>query len=161
MYASIPFTHTNEFRIALKDTITKFMPGLDLKLIPRNPLTLGSLFKFKDKLPPLMQSLVIYRYTCPRCNRGTYIGSTKRLLKVRIDSHRGVSHRTGISLHKKEFSNIRDHTVKCRSSISYEDFEIISQTKNETALHILESLLIKKLVPALNSQSSSTTLHMA
>ena len=113
MYASIPFiTNNNNFKKEIDNLIKKFIPGLDLKLIPKNPLTLGSLFKIKDKLSPLMQSLVIYKYTCPRCNRGTYIGSTKRLLKVRIDSHKGISHRTGSTLNKQEFSNIRDHSKK-------------------------------------------------
>ena len=162
MFASIPFTtNNNTLKKEIENTIKKFIPGLDLRLIPKNPLSLGSLFKFKDKLSPLMQSLVIYKYTCPRCNRGTYIGSTKRLLKVRIDSHRGVSHRTGYTLSKKEFSNIRDHSIKCKTNIIYDDFKIISQTVNESSLPVLESLFIKKLVPTLNSQSSSSPLHIA
>ena len=108
-----------------------------------------------------MQSLVIYKYTCPRCNRGTYIGSTKRLLKVRIDSHKGISQRTSSILNKKEFSNVRDHSKFCKTDINYDDFKIISQTVNESFLPILESLFIKKLVPSLNSQSSSAPLHIA
>ena len=123
--------------------------------------SLGSLFKFKDSIPDLMRSLVVYRYTCPRCNLGTYVGSTKRMLKVRIDSHRGVSHRTGCTLNKKEFSNIRDHSNKCKTSISYDNFEIIAQAADETSLPILESLYIKQVVPSLNGQSSSVPLFIA
>ncbi|XP_068221042.1 uncharacterized protein [Palaemon carinicauda] len=36
---------------------------------------------FKDTLPEFMQSFVVYKYTCPKCNFGNYIGSTQRLLK--------------------------------------------------------------------------------
>ena len=123
--------------------------------------TIGSLFKFKDTVPYLMRSLVVYKYTCPRCNLGTYLGSTRRMLKVRIDSHRGVSHRTGCNLSKKEFSNIRDHANKCKAQINYDNFEIIGQATNDTSLLILESLYIKQLVPSLNSQSSSAPLFIA
>ena len=160
MFASIPFiTNNNNLKKEIENLIKKSIPGLELKLIPKNPLTLRSLFKIKDKLSPLMQSSVIYKYTCPRW--GTYIGSTKRLLKVRIDSHKGISHRTGSILNKKEFSNIRDHANFCKTGINYDDFKIISQTVNEYSLLLLESLFIKKLVPSLNSQSSSTPLHIA
>ena len=138
-----------------------FLSGEEPKLVLRNPKTIGSLFKFKDTVPKLMRSLVVYKYSCPRCNLGTYVGSTKRMLKVRIDCHRGVSHRTGCSLNKKEFSSIRDHTTKCKATITYDDFDIIMQASNETSLPILESLCIKQLVPSLNNQSSSAPLFIA
>ena len=137
------------------------MPYSYRRLVLRNPRTIGSLFRFKDTVPDLMRSMMIYRYNCPRCNLGTYVGSTKRMLKVRIDSHRGVSHRTGSTLNKKEFSNIREHASKCKSTITYNDFEIIMQAQDETSLLILESINIKQLLPSLNSQSSSAPLFMA
>ena len=160
-YASLPYTKDEKFLSTLKGILRKHFFCLDPKLVLRNPRTIGSLFRYKDVIPTLMRSLVVYKYTCPRCNHGTYVGSTKRMLKVRIDSHRGVSHRTGCNLTKKEFSNIREHSSSCRSKIRYEDFEIITQATNETSLHILESLSIKQLVPSLNSSSSSSPLYMA
>ena len=108
-----------------------------------------------------MRSLVVYKYTCPRCNLGTYLGCTKRMLKVRINAHQGVSHRTGCNLSRKEFSNIRAHANKCKIPISYDNFEIIEQASDETALLILESLTIKQLVPSLNNQCSSAPLYIA
>ena len=104
---------------------------------------------------------MVYKYTCPRCNLGTYLGSTRRMLKVRIDCHRGVSHRTGNNLNKKEFSNIREHAEKCKSAIRYDNFEIIAQTSDCSSLLVLESLAIKQLVPSLNSSSSSAPLYIA
>ena len=145
----------------LKQIIFKHFNCINPKLVLRNPRTIGSLFRFKDTVPKLMRSLVIYKYTCPRCNLGTYVGSTKRMLKVRIDSHRGVSHRTGCALGRKEFSNIREHSSKCGSTISYDDFEIIMQAQDEFSLSILESINIKQLVPSLNSQSSSAPLYIS
>ena len=161
MYASIPFIHSNAFKLQIKKVVQNTFPALDLKLIPKNPKTLGSLFSHKDKLPALMRSLVVYCFTCPKCKIGKYVGATKRLLKVRIDSHLGVSHRTGCILKTKEFSSIRDHTQKCRTLFSNDDFHIVGQAPNDHSLSILESLAIKQLVPSLNSQTSSTVLYIA
>ena len=139
----------------------KNIPALDLKIIPMNPLTIKSLFRYKDRLNYLLTSNIVYKYSCPKCNFGSYVGSTKRLLKVRIDSHRGISHRTGCRISNPEFSNIRDHSRKCKTSIDYKNFEIIGQVTNDYDLPILESLMIKQLVPSLNAQTSSTQLHLA
>ena len=105
-------------------------------------------------------AIVVHYFSCPKCKVGKYVGATKRLLKVRIDSHHGISHRTGCSLKTKEFSSIREHCQKCKTLFSYDDFKIISQATNEYSLPILESLYIKQLVPSLNGQTSSTVLYM-
>ena len=119
------------------------------------------MFSYKDKLPALMQSLVVYSFSCPKCKIGKYVGATKRLLKVRINSHQGVSFRTHDPLKTKDFSNIREHCKKCNIAVTYEDFKIVAQAQNEHSLSILESLTIKQVVPSLNSQSSSTVLYIA
>ena len=160
-YASLPYARDAIFFITVTNIIKKHFHCICPKIILKNPKSIGSLFKFKDKVPKLMRSLVIYKHSCPRCNLGTYLGSTKRMLKVRIDSHQGVSHRTGCSLSKKEFSNIREHANKCKTNLSYDDFEILTQAKDETSLLILESLYIKQLVPPLNDNSSSAPLYIA
>ena len=161
MYASIPFIHSTDFKKQLRNVITKTFPAIDIRLVSKNPKTLGSLFPYKDKLPTLMRSLVVYSFSCPKCKVGKYVGATKRLLKVRINCHQGVSHRTGCQLKTKEFSNIREHCRKCKISVNYDDFKIIAQAPNELSLPILESLTIKQLVPSLNGQSSSTVLYIA
>ena len=160
-YASLPYSKDPMFLTTITKIINKYFFCLKPKLVLRNPKTIGSLFKFKDTVPKLMHSSVVYKYSCPRCNLGTYLGSTKRMLKVRIDAHCGVSHRTGNNLNKKEFSNIREHANKCKTRITYDQFEIIGQATNETSLRLLESILIKQLVPPLNSQSSSAPLFIS
>ena len=116
----LPVDVINDFRLlgknktlsasALTVIIKKYFSCVNPKLVLRNPKTIASLFKFKDSVPKLMRSLVVYKYTCPRCNLGTYLGSTKRMLKVRIDSHWGISYRTGCNMKTKEFSSIRNHS---------------------------------------------------
>ena len=108
-----------------------------------------------------MTSCVVYKYSCPFCKQGTYVGSTHRLLKVRIDSHKGVSYRTGTALTNPEYSSIRDHSKICKSPINYKNFEILGRASNESSLAILESLMIKQAVPSLNAQTTSTPLFVA
>ena len=162
LYISLPFTiNADTMKRELTKVLDKLYPYVEFRFVFKNPLTLGSLFSFKDTLPELMRSSVIYKYTCPKCNFGTYVGCTKRLLKVRIDSHRGVSHRTGCTLRAKENSAIRSHSNSCNHNISYTDFKVIAQTSNSQHLPILESLYIKQLVPDLNNQTTSIPLHIA
>ena len=119
------------------------------------------MFRYKDRLDPLMTSKVVYKYTCPKCDFGSYIGATKRLLRVRINNHKGVSHRTGAPISNPEFSNIREHNRRCKSNIQYEDFTILGQVLNDLDLPILESLMIKQHVPSLNAQNSAIPLCLA
>ena len=108
-----------------------------------------------------MHSKVVYLFNCSKCKVGTYVGATKRLLKVRIASHLGISHRTGSTLSTKEFSNIREHCKKCKVKFSEDNFEIVARSPDDASLPILESLIIKQLVPGLNNHSSSFPLHVA
>ena len=162
LHTSIPFLVNNKaFYKKLYEIVGSTFPAVKLRLVPKNPITIRSLFHYKDRLDYLMTSNVVYKYSCPKCNFGSYIGSTKRLLKVRIDSHSGVSHRTGLKVTNPEFSSIRDHTKRCKSKINYGNFSIVGQVSNQHDLPILESLMIKQLVPTLNSQNSATQLYLA
>ena len=161
VYASVPMLYNKTFYQELYKINSHYIPAVELKLIPINPLSIGSLFTSKEKLNPMMTSKIVYLFTCPRCDLGKYVGSSRRLLKVRVDAHRGVSYRTGAKLSNPEFSNVRDHAKKCKCDIRYEDFKIIGRAKNEHQLNILESLLIKQLVPQLNYQTTSTPLYFS
>ena len=162
MYVSLPYTnYSAQMKRELIKELSKLYMYVDFKFVFKNPLTIGSLFSFKDALPETMRSCLVYRFTCPKCNFGTYVGCTKRLLKVRVDSHRGVSYRTGCNISNKENSAIRSHTNRCRHNIQYDDFKILSQAANQHSLPFLESLYIKHLAPNLNSQITSVPLHIA
>ena len=107
-----------------------------------------------------MRSCVVYHFTCPKCNLGNYVGCTNRLLKVRIDSHKGVSYRTGSKLSKPEMSAIRSHCHQCRRIVENSDFKILAQAQNSSCLFILESLYIKQLKPPLNNSTTSVPLNI-
>jgi hypothetical protein len=111
-------------------SLVKIFPYVNFKFIFLNPYNIASFFKHKDLLPSLLKSGVVYSFVCPRCNLGTYVGSTRRMLKVRADGHRGVSHRTKMVLTNPESSSIRDHCNTCCHIIDYQDFNIISSAKS-------------------------------
>ena len=162
MYVSLPYTSgSQKMKRELSNVLLKLYPYVDFRFIFKNPLTIGSIFSFKDTLPELMRSCLIYEFNCPKCNFGKYVGCTKRLLKVRIDSHRGVSYRTGCQLNCKENSAVRAHANVCRHNIQYNNFKILAQAPNQYSLPFLESIFIKKLSPHLNTQTTSVPLHIA
>ena len=82
------------FKHQLCSIFTKYYPYIDIKVVPYNLRSIQSFFKYIDSTPHLMRSKVVYIYSCLRCARGTYIGSTLRRLRDRICEHMGVSVRT-------------------------------------------------------------------
>jgi hypothetical protein len=165
MYFSFAYTgfQSKLFKKSLTSLLTKYYPLVNVNIIFHSPLKIGTFFRFKDALMPLMRSKIVYIFTCPNCTLGTkrYIGCTERLLKVRIEGHRGVSHRTQASLATKEASPIREHCNKCKNVIKYNNFKILQSSKSRHDLLISESLLIKYFSPCLNNDQSSTPLYIA
>ena len=166
LHFSFPYLGSNLTPLLEKElnkTLSKLLPFVDFKFIFCNPLTIGSLFRFKDSIPELMRSNLVYLYKCPCCKQGRYVGCTQRRLQVRICSHRGISYRTHQNLTNKEASAPRDHALQCKTPLQFEHFQILSTlpSKNRSHLPILESLQIKHLQPNLNLNSTSTPLLIA
>ena len=99
---------SEKLRAELQNLFTKYFPTLNIKLIFTNKFTISSFFRFKDSLPPMSRSSVVYKYGCPLCG-DQYVGSTSRTLFVRASEHGGRSHRTGALLTCPPHSAIRDH----------------------------------------------------
>ena len=164
-FASFPYL--GELSCSIKKDLSKLLkkyyPYLDVKLIFTNTHTIGSFFKFKDSFSSDMRSSVVYKYSCPHCSCGSYIGSTTRLLRVRVSEHMGNSYRTGLPLKVKSASSIRSHAQKCKPNIpiNTKDFKIIHTSSSPQSLRILESLAIKQYLPALNKDSSCFKLLVA
>ena len=161
-YVKFPFmgNFSQDLHKKFNSILLKYIPSHEFRFVFVNNMKMCNLFNFKDKLCPLMRSLVVYKLTCPRFILGTYFGCTKRLLKVRIDEHRGVSYRTQNSLKNPPYSSIRDHTNKCKYHPVYSYFSIIAQSNNEFDLNILESILIKQVHPTLNKDQTSSPLFI-
>ena len=138
--------------------INKFYQQVYLNIVFQNSNTLARMFSFKDKIPHLSCSCVIYKYKCEQCS-SVYIGETQKQLKCRILQHQGLSFRTGNPLINPPFSSIRDHSLNCNHPIKTGNFSILKHCNNFD-IRILESLFIHKYSPNLNEQNSSFQLNI-
>lgn len=132
--------------------ISKLIRQLDLskkfRLIFRSSCRLSDFFRFKDRIPVLLQSNVIYCFNCDACN-ASYIGQTSRHLKVRSAEHMGLSWRTEKAITFTGQSAIHDHIVCSGHQASYDSFTVLSRC-DKRDLSILESLFINQFKPSLN-----------
>ena len=162
IYCSLPFTGTQSEK--LKKELTSFLqetfPQVDVNLIFVNKFTIANFFPFKERLPMGLKSSVVYKFSCAQCASGTYVGSTTRATHMRIAEHRGRSFRTGKLLANPGHSAIREHALKCRQTISEDDFTILGQEGAQTHLRILESIFIHQLKPGLNNMQSAFPLRI-
>ena len=139
--------------------LSKFYTYMDLRVILTNKNTIGSLFRFKDKVPIACRSSVVYSFSCASCD-ASYIGSTKRSLHCRVEQHLGRSYRTGVWLSRPDPSPIRNHVEVCNTTFSIENFKIIGQGESVHDLRLLESLHILKTKPNLNENTSAVQLNV-
>ena len=77
----------------LNNIIKKIYPQIQFRCLFNNKRTIGSYFPFKDQIPLMVSSNIIYKYSCGQC-QSIYIGETKRHLISRICEHKGISFRT-------------------------------------------------------------------
>lgn len=159
LFCKIPFLndHTNLLlRKELRDLLSRFYPQIDLRIIFENNWSIGSFFSYKDKVPKLVCSNVVYKYSCAQCS-ATYIGESSRHLKTRICEHRNLSPRTGELYRTACKSNIFKHFLETDHEVLPCNFEILHSAQNEN-IFVIESIFIHQLKPSLNGNSYSTPL---
>ena len=154
-------SHGDKMKKEISDVFGKIYPQVDLCIALVNPFTIGSLFHYKDRLPMIMKSSIVYKYCCAHCASGTYVGSTTRAAYMRISEHRGRSYRTNLLLANPAKSAIREHALKCQKTISDGEFSILAQeSSSELNLRMLESLFIIREKPRLNDMQSAFSLSI-
>ena len=122
------------------------------RIILVNKFTISSFFKYKDTLPLMSRSSVIYKYVCSQCE-AEYVGVTSRALHMRVAEHRGRSFRTNNILANPSHSSIRAHCEgTCNTPVSSSGFSILDSAPDFVSLRILESLHIFKLNPSIMIQ---------
>ena len=77
----VKFQYLGPQSFHLRKTLRKLLipayPQVDFRFIFTNNNTLKNLFPYKDRIPDDLQSDVIYKYDCVRCNSDvSYIGKT-------------------------------------------------------------------------------------
>ena len=161
IYFELPFIGKKSENMIqeLRILITDHYPQIKPSFYFRSTRKIRSFFPLKDKTPMMMNSGVIYKYTCD-CTQ-SYIGSTATNLYIRVCQHLGISSRTKENLKKPVNSSIREHcSKKCKTSVKTENFSILDQYPEDHSLRILESIYIKKLNPSINECNAAVPLYI-
>ena len=95
VFVKLPFLGCTSFQIRkkLQKLFNHKLTSCNLKIVFTSPVRVKSFSTFKDKLPKMLLSGLVYHYKCVGCN-ATYYRKTKRQFKVRICEHLGISHFT-------------------------------------------------------------------
>ena len=74
-YVKLPFLGITSFqiRIKLQKLVNDKLTSCNLKIAFTSPVRVKSFFTFKDKLPKMLLSGLVYKYKCGGCN-ATYYG---------------------------------------------------------------------------------------
>ena len=96
VFVKLPFLGSTSFQIRkkLQKLFSDKLTSCNLKIVFMSPVRIKSFFTFKDKLPKMLLSGLVYQYKYGHCN-ATYYGKTKRYFKIRICEHLGISCLTG------------------------------------------------------------------
>ena len=163
VFVKLPFLGSTSFQIRkkLQKLFNDKVTSCNLKIVFTRPVRVKSLFTFKDKLPKMLLSGLVYKHQWGGCN-ATYYGKTKRHLKVRIGEQLDISHLTGkkVKIDNNKLKAIQEHLLCCNYSPSYEYFSILTRESNGFKLKIMESLLIARDKPCFNKADSSLPLEL-
>ena len=134
------------------------LPCCKLQVIFKSSCRLSNFFKFKDRVPHELLSGVVYKFMCGRCN-ATYIGKTKRHLRVRASEHLGRSALTGKNAVSSRTA-VKDHLFTCDYSPCFDDFNVLASSNKNFRLKLMESIYISRDNPILNRTLKSTPLYL-
>ena len=113
---------------------------------------IGNKFRYKDKQPVLHRNIVVYKLNCS-CG-ASYIGQTRRNLIFRLQEHNPqtrTNHQTDVTSHLLENPS---HSIK------FDQPEVLATANNLRELLIKETWLIHEHNSSINSDESSTPLHL-
>ena len=143
----------------LQNVLKRVLGCFKTQIAFKSQRNLSNVFRFKDRLPYELISLVVYKFQCGRCN-SSYIDGTDRHLKVRSGEHIGISPLTFNKVKPSAESSVRDHLLFCDHSLSFDEFTILTHGNYKFLLEIKESLLMKLIKPEPNKNISSAPLYL-
>ena len=124
MSVSITLSHLGPLNINFSkdlNNIIKKYSQIQFRCLFNNKRRISSYFPFKDQIPLMVSSNIIYKYSCAQ-SQSIYIGETKRHLISRICEHKGISFPTNWPLSNLSHSNIRQHAFNCDHPICTSNF---------------------------------------
>ena len=116
VFNKLPFLGSTSFEIRkkLQNLFSDKLTYCNLKIVFTSTVRVKSFFTFKDKLPKMLLSGLVYQYRCGGCN-ATYYGKAKCHFKVRICEHSGISHLTDkkVKIDNNKPTAIQEHLSYC------------------------------------------------
>ena len=95
------------------------LPYCNVQFVFQTKCKISNFFTFKDKIPLVFRSGIVYKFQCGSCN-ATYYGKTKRHFKVRMCEHLGISALTGKRVKGDDDSAIKEHLLFCNHKPDFE-----------------------------------------
>ena len=116
-------------------------------------------FPFKDPVPQILTSGVVYKFQCGLCNE-SYYGECVRHLTLRSGEHIGISHLTNKRVQPRKDSAVCHHLLNSNYSPTFEHFSVLCHENKKYFLELKESLLIMRDRPSMNRNVRSAPLHL-
>ena len=104
-------------RTKLQKSIKRVLNCCKLQVIFKSQNKLYNNFCFKDAVPQILTSGVVYNFQCRLCNE-SYYGECVRHLAVRNGEHIGISQ-------PRKDSVVCHHLLNCNYSPTFEDFSVL------------------------------------
>ena len=148
-----------QIRTRINRIMKNKLPYCNVQFVFQTKCKISNFFTFKDKIPLVLRSGIVYKFQCGSCN-ATYYGKTKRRFKVRMCEHLGISALTGKRVKGDDDSAIKEHLLFCNHKPDFEDFSILATNNNDFKVTLMESLLIDRDHPPLNKNKQSLPLEL-
>ena len=158
-YLVIALPYLGKFSLQIRTRINRIMknklPYCNIRFVFQTRCKISNFFTFKDKIPSLLRSGIVYKCECGSCN-ATYYGKTKRHFKVSVCEHLEISALTEKRVKGDDDSAIKEHIFSfCNHTPDFEDFSILATSNSDFKATLMESLLINRDHPTLNKNKES------
>ena len=100
---------------------------------------LSNNFRFKDHVPQILTSGVVYKFYCKLCNE-SYYGECVRHIAVRSGELTGISPLTNKKVQPRKDSAACHHLLNCNNSFTFEDFSVLCHENKKYLIEQKESL---------------------
>ena len=118
----ITLPYLGKLSLQLRTRINRIMksklPYCNVQFVFQTKCEISNFFTFKDKIPLVLRSGIVYNFQCGSCN-ATYYGKTKRHFKVRMCEHLGISALTGKRVKGDDDSAIKEHLLFLQSQTRF------------------------------------------
>ena len=146
-------------RIKLQESIKGVLNCCKLQIIFKSQNKLRNNFHFKDPVPQILTSGVVYKFQCGLWNEFSY-GEGVRNLAIRSGEHISISPLTKKTVHHRKGSAVYHHLLNCNYSPTFEDFSVLCYDNKKYLLELKESLLIMRDRPSMNQNVPSAPLYL-